>query len=215
MRAACRFWGTLGVVAMAACWSPVRAEPAATTLNFAVMRNGAPIGSSVVKVHLDGGETVAQTTTHIQVKFAMLTVYRFDQTVTERWAAGKLVALNSLTDNNGTVHKVSAASRGGTLAVDSDGKRSDVDPTLIPANLWDASLLHKTRALDPENGRIMSVSVVDRGEEQLVLQGRPMTAHHYSIDTAFPQDVWYDQRQLLVQVELHVGDGSRILYRRG
>ena len=60
------------------------------------------------------------------------------------------------------------------------------------------------------------VSVVDHGEEPLVLQGRPTTtAHHYSIKTSFPQDVWYDQQHQLLKVELRGSDGSRIQYQPG
>ena len=69
--------------------------------------------------------------------------------------------------------------------------------------------------LDPQHGRLTSVAVTDHGEEQLVLQGRPLTAHHYSIRTSFPQELWYDQHRRLVQVELNGSDGSKIEYQPG
>ena len=46
-------------------------------------------------------------------------------------------------------------------------------------------------------------------------KGRPLTAHHYSIHTTFPQEVWYDDRQQLVKVALRGSDGSRIEYQPG
>jgi hypothetical protein len=190
-------------------------EPAAKTLNFAVTRNGEQIGTTTMRIIRDGGETVADIVTHIQVKIAYITVYRYDQSETERWVDGRLVAMSSLTDDNGTVHKVSATRSGEILSVDVDGKVAEVDPAVIPVSLWNASLLRSTIAINSQDGRLTPVSVVDHGEEPLILQGRPTTAHHYSIKTSFPQDVWYDRQHQLLKVELRGSDGSRIQYQPG
>ena len=138
---------------------------------------------------------------------------RFDQSQTERWADGNLVAFTSVTDDNGTRHKVSAERKGDTLSVEAGGKTSEVDPTVIPASLWNAALVRQTTALDPQDGSVTPVSVVNHGEEQLVLEGRPTTARHYSITAGNPQDVWYDEQNRLVKVELRGSDGSKIEYR--
>ena len=86
---------------------------------------------------------------------------------------------------------------------------------MIPASLWNASLIQKTMALDLKNGSVIPISVIDHGPEQLVLQGRPTAARHYSIKTAFSQEVWYDDRQQLLKVEMRGSDGSRIHYQPG
>ena len=204
------------VVAPALALSAVAGtEPAATSLNFTVMRNGEPIGATTMRISRDGGATVADIVTHIQVKIAYITVYRYDQRETERWVDGKLVAMSSLTDDNGTVHKVSATRSGEVLSVEADGKVAEVDPGLFPVSLWNASLLQTTIAINPQDGQLTPVSVVDHGEEPLMLRGQPTTAHHYSIRTSFPQDVWYDHQHQLLKVELRGSDGSRIQYQLG
>jgi hypothetical protein len=187
--------------------------PSDTILNFTVLRNGDQIGTSTMRVRRDGPQTVAEVVTHIQVKIAYVTVYRFEQTETEHWTEGSLVEMTSLTNDNGTVHKVSAKRAGDTLSVEADGKTSEVDPTVIPASVWNAALVRHTVALDPQDGSLTPIAVVDHGEEQLVLEGRPTTAHHYSISTALPQDLWYDEHDQLVKVELVGSDGSKIEYR--
>jgi hypothetical protein len=85
----------------------------------------------------------------------------------------------------------------------------------MPVSLWNAALVQKTIALNPQDGRVVPLSVVDHGKEQLVLQGRPETAHHYSIKTNFPQDVWYNERQQLVKIAIRGSDGSKIEYEPG
>jgi Family of unknown function (DUF6134) len=187
-----------------------RADANVTTLNFAVTRNGEQIGSTTVRLQQRGDQTVAETATNIQVKIAFITVYRYEQRLTERWSGGKLAALSAVTDDNGSVHRVNATRSGDKLSVNADGKISQVDPAMMPANLWNVSLVRMRAALDPKDGSIMPVSVVDRGHEQLVMQGRALTAHRYSIKTTIPQEVWYDENQRLLKVELRGSDGSTI-----
>lgn len=190
--------------------TPVRADANVTTMNFAVTRNGDQIGRTTVRLRRAGDQTITEVATQVQVKIAFVTVYRFEQRQTEHWAAGKLVSMASVTDDNGTVHKVSATRIGERLSVDADGRVSEVDPAMIPANLWNPSLVRHRTALDPKDGTVMPVSVVDRGKEQLVFQGRPTTAHRYSIRTTIPQEVWYDEHNRLLRVELRGSDGSTI-----
>jgi len=215
MRALFLVLGILVVAPALSLSAAAGTEPASTSLNFTVMRNGEPIGATTMRISRDGSATVADIVTHIQVKIAYITVYRYDQRETERWVGGKLVAMSSLTDDNGTVHKVSATRSGDVLSVEADGKVVEVDPAVIPVSLWNASLLQTTIAINPQDGQLTPVSVVDHGEEPLMLRGRPTTAHHYSIRTSFPQDVWYDHQHQLLKVELRGSDGSRIQYQLG
>lgn len=189
--------------------------PQATTLNFAVMRNGERIGTSTVRLQHTGGETIADVATRIQVKIGPFTVYRFEQSESERWRDGRLLAMTSHTNDNGTIHRVSAARSGDRLVVDRDGGITEADPGLMPFSPWNAALLRKRAVLSTNDGSITPLSVTDHGEEQLVLGGQVTEAHHYSLRTSFPQDVWYDHQQRLLQVELHGSDGSKIRYQPG
>jgi hypothetical protein len=204
--------GTIAGILQSAGAHPERSM---TTLTYAVMRNGTPIGRTTMRLSRAGARTAVDIATDISVKIAFFTVYRFDQHESEHWDNGRLVALKAVTDDNGTVHRVSARRQGDALAVDADGHVTTVDPTVMPASLWNAALVRQTIAINTQNGRLTPVRVVDHGEERLVLQGQSVLAHHYSIDTGLSQDVWYDQDHRLVKVALHGSDGSDIEYRLG
>jgi hypothetical protein len=75
---------------------------------------------------------------------------------------------------------------------------------VMPVSLWNVALVKQTLALDSQNGRLIPLSVIDLGEERLILKGHPMLAHHYSIKSSLAEDIWYDQRDRLVKVELRV-----------
>lgn len=188
--------------------------PSAATVNFAVMRDGAQIGTNSIRFGHDGPDTTVQMVTHVKVGFAFLTLYQFDQTENELWADGRLLAMNSTTDDNGTIHHASAAAHGGKVVVECDGKLSAMPPsTIIPFSLWNPALVAQNVALDTRNGGLEPIRVTDRGEENILVQGRLRRAHHYQIMATFPQDVWYDDSGQLVRVELKGSDGSTILYR--
>jgi hypothetical protein len=189
--------------------------PGPDTTKFAVTRDGSPIGTTTIRVSREGDATIVRTATHIAVKIAFITVYRYDETETDRWAGDRLIAMRASTDDNGTIHNVEAWRTGDALSVEANGMAREIVPSVIPANPWNAALVRQNVALNPQSGQLTSVSVVDRGEDQLILDGRPTTAHHYTIMTTFPQDVWYDQSHRLVKVEMHGSDGSTIQYRPG
>ena len=189
------------------------ADPDSKTIKFAVMRNDSQIGTNTISVARSGQETTVQIVTHVEVKIAYVTLYRFDQTETEQWADGRLLAMNATTDDNGKVHRTNANSRDGKVIVEGDGQVRKLAADVIPASLWNPALLKQNVAFDPQDGTTVPVSVVDRGEDDLVIQGHAKHAHHYVLMTTFPQDLWYDEDHRLVKVELKGSDGSTIRYQ--
>ncbi len=180
---------------------------------FAVMRNGDRIGTNTIETQSAGPQTTVRTATHVEVKVLFLTVYRFDQTVTERWSNGHFLAMNSTTDDNGTLYKTEANSAGDSIIVQGAGQEKKIPATMIPVNLWNAAVLGLNAALNPRDGSVVTVKVADQGEDSLLVQGRPTRARHYVVTTTFSQDAWYDQDRRLVEVTLKASDGSLIRYQ--
>ena len=73
------------ILAALATFGTVESQAAAETIRFAIMRDGQPIGTNTIELSRNGAETTVKMVTRIQVKIAFMTVYRFDQTETERW----------------------------------------------------------------------------------------------------------------------------------
>lgn len=201
------------VVIAAGLGASAQADPNAALINFAVMRDGAQIGTNKIRVGHEGAETTIQDDTHVAVGLGMLILYRYDQSETERWADGRLVALNAKTDDNGTEHNTIVKAKDGKLVVQADDKVREAPTTIVPLSLWNPVLVDSDVALDPKDGSVQPMKVIDRGEEKIVIQGKDRAVHHYRILTTFPQDVWYDDNKQLVQVELKGSDGSTIRYQ--
>jgi len=208
---------TMGTLLLAAALANVaaKADSGNAMMNFAVMRDGKQIGSNTIQLRRNGAETTVQMVTHVEVKIAFVTVYRFEQTETERWVEGQLMALNAVTDDNGTMHRVKVTRTNDKLAIEADGKTTEMAGNTIPASLWNPLLLEKTVAFNPRDGTVMPIAVIDRGEDHLVVRGRAQRTRHYVINSTFPQDVWYDEQRQLVKVALKASDGSTISYQLG
>lgn len=189
------------------------AASATETMKFAVTRDDAPIGTNTIDVIRKGAETSVQIVTHVAVGMAFFTLYKFDQTETELWTNGRLLAMNAVTDDNGTLHHTNANCHDGKLVVEGDGPVQNLATTVLPASLWNSAMLSQNVALNPEDGKLVPVSVVDRGEDNLTVAGRPERVHHYLLKTIFAQDVWYDDGHRLVKMELKGADGSTIRYQ--
>jgi hypothetical protein len=189
----------------------VRAAP--ETIRFAIMRNGEQIGTHTIEINRGPKETTVKLATDLTVKVLFVTAYRLQFTANERWAGGKLVALTSEGDDNGTHHKVSVALKPSGLEVEADGKTSTVDKNIMPASLWNPEVVKRTAVLDTKEGEVVPITVVDVGPEEVTIDAHTIKAHHYTIKGKFPQEVWYDAKGRLVQSSLVAPDGSVILYK--
>ena len=189
------------------------APGAPETLRFAIMRNGDQIGTHTVEINRGPKEISVNMSTDLAVKVMFITAYHLQYTTSEKWVGGKLVALNSQSDDNGTKYKVSATLKPNGLEVDANGKTSTVDKNIIPATLWNPEVVKRSQVLDPKDGEVVPITVTDQGVEELAIDGRTVKARHYVLKGKFPQDVWYDEKGRLVQSSLVAPDGSVILYK--
>jgi Family of unknown function (DUF6134) len=184
------------------------------TRRFEITRNGEPIGTHVIEVNRSGNEFLVSVVTDLTVKVLFVTAYRLQIAASERWANGRLIALNSTSNNNGTRHVVSAVARGPRLEVTVDGKDSIfVDPNVMPNSFWNAEFLRRPIMLDAQDGQVIPVSVRDVGEEDLTINASVIRTRRYTVISRYSQDVWYDDQARLVKAQLVARDGSVIMYR--
>ena len=189
-------------------------QACAETYRFAITRNGDQIGTHSIDLNRTGPETTVSIATDLAVKVLFVTAYRFQHTASEHWVGGRLIALNSTTDDNGTRHRVSVAMKTSGLEVEADGKAAArLDRNIQPASLWNAEVLRRPVMLNTQDGQVVPLSVVDLGSEDLTIDARTVKAHHYTMKSKYSQDIWYDEQQHLVQVKLLGPDGSVIMYK--
>jgi hypothetical protein len=181
-------------------------------LNFTIVRSGDAIGTHTMgfRQTADGTEVTIQTA--IAVKIAFVTVYRFAHSGTEFWHDGRIAALKSTTNDNGTHHQLNVVASGDRLAIDCDGTESSALAGTIPASLWNQAIIEQETVLNTLDGSTMALKVADLGADKIAVHGNTIVAHHYALHGDLERDLWYDEHGTLVQIALTGSDGSPVLY---
>ena len=176
---------------------------------FDIMREGSKIGTDTFDISRQGDATSVKVNTHIVVKIAFITAYRYDHSEAGTWKGAQLVSFKSTTDDNGTDHQVKAAQAGNKIALTVDGTATTAPKTTQAASLWGAEVSKQTQIFDPANGKRMAVGVQDLGEETVEMNGVPRQLQHVKLTGAFPRELWFDEDGL-VKMSLRGSDNSEI-----
>lgn len=183
-------------IASTAIAAPTDSVPASGRLAFDVIRKGKDVGDYLVTFRGKGPDMTVAINTDVTVKLPVIgvSVYKFRQQSTETWRNGKLTALTSKTDNNGTPHDIR------------------IGPTpLVPASLWDADLVSSRQVLNTIDGSTDAISVRKIGTETVSTGSGPVKAMHYAVSGGLTRDVWYADGKL-VHVRFAAEDGSTVDY---
>ncbi|OJX71802.1 DUF6134 family protein [Magnetospirillum sp. 64-120] len=181
-------------------------------LDFTVLRNGEAVGAHHLRFQptSDNGLQVS-VDTNVVVKMAMIPVYRFEHHGHETWKDGRLVALASETNDDGTHHVLKVDGGDGGLSVNGDGKTARLAETL-PASLWNDETVKQSTLLNTLDGHAMAVRIADLGADRVAVGNHMVAAHHYAMTGDLSRELWYDASGTLVQVRFKAKDDSDIQY---
>lgn len=173
------------------------------------MRKGSPIGEYRIDVSQRGKFTVADITTTIKVDVLFLTAYQLSQKGREIWLGDKFISYKGQTNDNGKMHVVSIAAAPNDTVVISNGRRAVAPKGAIPASLWNKQFLDQSVLINPSDGAIVEVKVVDMGSQMLMIDGAQELTKHYHID-GMKRDVWMVDGEP-VKFQLIGSDNSKVV----
>jgi hypothetical protein len=189
--------------------------PPGGALNFNVRKSGTDIGEYKIRFAERDGALIVDIEANIRVRFAFVTVYRYTQRSRETWRDGKLEALESDVDDNGTNFKIRARSRDGRLIVEGHEERHELAPSTLPLSYWNQRLMRESRAFDLQWGSLADLEIVERGAEARAVGGATMPAKRYNMkgfeirrgqrqtDPWLDVDAWYAPDGRLVGMAFH------------
>jgi hypothetical protein len=128
------------------------------TLEFDVLREGAPIGTHRVTIAEADGETRVEIAIDLAVRFAFLTVYRYTHRARETWRDGRLTSLDAQTDDNGERTQVQARAVAGGVAVEGSGGAYLAAADTTPTSYWNRDKVARDRLLDTQSGKLIDVA---------------------------------------------------------
>lgn len=181
-------------------------------LTFDVVRDGSVVGQHRTTFRRDGDALTVSARMDLTVKLLGLTLYRFAYQSSAEWRDGTLRSLTAVTDDDGTVARVTAREEGGVMRVDGPNGAARAEAPLFPTNHWHAGVLTRDQVLNTITGRIATVTITPGPIEQVGTGSGPRPARRFDYDGAIQVSSWYDAAGRWVKLRFQRG-GSTIEYR--
>ena len=202
----------LGAALLVAAGAASAADfPPAGKMRYVVTRNGDQIGTHEMEFVRDGNRFTVLTRVDASVTFAGITVFRFANESQEEWVDGRLASFVSDSYDNGKPHHVIVEPSNDGLWVTEHNHRKLFPGVRLVGTLWNPETIGQTLLVDPVDGRLRHVTIVDRGLEMVWVQGRSVQARHISITGKMRREVWYGPDNRILRFEFRAGDDSLIV----
>jgi hypothetical protein len=193
----------------------VHAVGGSGVFTFTVTRDGEPIGDHRVAFRQDGKRTEIDATMDLEVKFAMVPLYRFSHQRTEVWEDGRPLLIRSKTDDNGEHLDITLRPNGHGYLWTVNGRTDRLDPSTRVLALWNYEMVKEkpgvfVSVVEDEKLELAFALV---GKETLQIDGHEVPVEHYRMTGAEERDIWYDPDGQVARVRFERG-GDEIEYLR-
>lgn len=180
-------------------------------IEFLVRRAGDEIGSHRISIEQDGALTRVQVDIRIEVDVLFFNAYRYVHRNNEVWRDGRLVSLDATTDNDGEDLFVRGrATEGGFAVTHADG--SHVAPAdVVPTSYWHPKTVEQTRMLNTQTGKMIDVSIENRGDTMVETVGGTVQTTRYDIDGELDADLYYDRQGRLASIAFYPPDSDTLI----
>lgn len=204
--------GTAAVAAPSAAYAVDPFQLYGPRIEFALRRNGEPVGSHVIRFQNGAGGLSVSSVFDLKIDFLIFTAYRYRYESDSLWHGNRLMRLRAVTNDDGVKTTVEAAWRGDKFVIQGPDGKAAVGRGLYPTDHWNPGVLETTRVLNTITGRVNDVRIVPQGTEKVVAEGRTISATHYRYTGDLQNEVWYDNRGRWVKMRFKAKDGSTIDY---
>lgn len=191
------------------------ASAQAEVWDFKVYLDDTPVGFHRFTVNQTGGGKQVHSEAKFDVKFLMVTAYRYFHEAKESWQGACLQALTAQTDDNGDKTSVQGAEKGNAFDLAVNQKPVALPDCVWTFAYWNPAMLEQKQLLNPQTGEYLPVKFELKGVEPIAASGKDRLAKHYLLDAGkFQIELWYaadDQRWLALDSKLE--NGRRLRYR--
>jgi hypothetical protein len=207
--------GSLALAGWQAAASPLAAIQDGSRLEFQVSRDGSPIGTHSLAFSRAAGALTVRIAASFCVGFGPITFYRYRHTGLEHWQDGRFMALETDTNDGGSIYRVRAKRTDAGIAIEVNGAAAHLArPDTLPLTHW--ALADMSAPLfNPETGKILGETARKQGPGTVALaDGRKIAATGYALAGDAPIEDWYDEASVWAALDAVGRDGSKITYRR-
>ena len=192
-------------------WPSSLRASSSESLRFRAYRDGAAIGHHDVAFSEQAGRLVVDIDIELTVTFAFIPVYRYRHRNREVWSDGRLLQLDSKTDDDGAGYRVSARAEEGALLVEGSSGRLELPGDTLPTSYWHEAMVTRDGWLNTQTGDLIRSRVERLGPEPIEAAGGTVDAERYRLSGDLDCDLWYRAGRWS-KLRFAAPDGSTIDY---
>lgn len=197
MRSRRQFLHQAGVVGLSSLtWPVLAAGPMGwrgidAPLMFTAYRNGNLLGTHKIDFSKTGERLVVDIEIAFDVKLAFIPFYRYRHRNREVWEDGKLLTLDTETDDNGAAFNVRAEQVSGRVLVTGSSGKLDLPGDTLTTSYWNEGAVTAGEWLDTQAGNLVRSTVTKRQPEPVMVEGRSVQAVPYDLEGDITCRLWY------------------------
>ena len=161
------------------------------TIDFAITRDGKPIGRHTIQFSQSGDETIVDIAIDIEVRMMIFPVFTYEHRNREVWRDGRLIGLETTTNDNGEALFVRAWETADGLQVENNGGTFTAPAEILPTSYWHPQTARQSQMLDTQNGELVALTVRPLGSDAVDLEGSAVAARKYEVTGDLDLTVWY------------------------
>lgn len=204
-----------GLAAFMALSTPaLAAVPGNGSIVFDVLRGGdSPMGSHSLRFEQRGDELHVFIDIELEVKLAFVTVFSYTHRNHEVWKDGRLIAIETETDDDGERYFVRGAATSKGFRVETKEGVETLPADVLPTSYWKRATVERSRLLDTQRGDLVEVSTRQLRQETISIDGTRIDATHYRMSGDLDLDLWYAPNGEWVKIAFEAR-GTEVVYDR-
>ena len=149
----------------------------------------------------------------LEVDIAFITVFRYEHSNREVWRDGRLVAIETRTDDDGDDYWLRGQATAAGFQVEGSSGSFLAPADVMPTSYWNPETVARSQLLDTQKGRLIEVAVAQNGADEVRLPEGSTEASRYAVTGDLKLDLWYSPEGEWVKTAFSLG-GSDFAYAR-
>lgn len=204
-----------GLAAIIVLTAPaLAAVPGNGRIEFDVLRDGkTPMGSHSLRFEQRGEELHVFVEIDLEVKLAFVTLFSYAHRNHEVWKDGRLIAIETETDDDGESYFVRGTASAEGFRVETKDGVEILPADVYPTSYWQYATVERDELLDTQRGNLVDVATQALRQETISIDGVPIEATHYRMSGDLDLELWYAPNGEWVKIAF-AARGTDVVYDR-
>ena len=180
---------------------------------FTVLKDGSPVGHHCIVFQRRGDRVEIREATEIEVRLAMIPIYRFEHEGTEVWQDGRALRIDGTTNDNGEKLDIAVRRNADGYTRRINGRVDKFDASKQVLAFWNKDVVNHDDFFSAVEDKVIRASFEFVAPDKITVAGQKLDVEHYRMVGDEERDLWFDRSGRIAKVAFS-RLGSEITYLR-